>query len=76
MTICGITLVWMVLGAGYVRVAYKGCSHITTNLGPHRAQTLWVYIYLFIVLHLQSLHDSTSLVVTNQEPFRPNAQGL
>ena len=21
------------------QMAYKGCSHITTNLGPHRAQT-------------------------------------
>ena len=24
------------------KVAYKGCSHIATNLGPHRAQTRWV----------------------------------
>ena len=29
-------------GVGYVGVAYKGCSHIATNLGPHRAQTWWV----------------------------------
>ena len=33
----------------YVGVAYMGCSHIATNLGPHRAQTWWVFIYLFIV---------------------------
>ena len=26
-------------GVGYVRWPYKDCSHIDTNLGPHRAQT-------------------------------------
>ena len=30
-------------GEGCIGVAYKGCSHITTNLGIHRAQT-----YMFI----------------------------
>ena len=24
------------------QMAYKGCSHISTNLGPHKAQTQWV----------------------------------
>ena len=33
----------------WIRVANKGCSHIATNLGSHKAQTQWVEIYSFIM---------------------------
>ena len=41
-------LIQMVLKGRLYWMVYKGCSHITTNLGPHTAQTLMVLMHSFI----------------------------
>ena len=34
-----LPLIQVVFGVGWIRDVCMGCSHITTNLGSHRAQT-------------------------------------
>ena len=49
-------------------MAYKGCSCITTNLGPHRAQTWLVWcIHLFWYAHDKDKHGKRSkwVLLTN-----------
>ena len=35
-------MIQMVLRGRLCQMAYEDCSHIATNLGPHRAQAQWV----------------------------------
>ena len=57
-------------------VAYKGCSHITTNLGPHRAQTQWVWCIHSLYSTYKAYIVVVLLSLTNPEPFRSNAQDI
>ena len=57
-------------------VAYKGCSHIATNLGPHRAQTQWVWCIHLLRNTYMAYMVVLLLSLTNPEPFRPNTQDI
>ena len=55
-------------------MAYKGGSHIVTNLGPHRAQTGWVYCIHLLCSTYKAYMVVLLLLLTNPEPYSHNAQ--